>query len=261
MAHTRVRTEMRQTTMRCGIILVGLLIGAMVHGHASAQSNLQVLPDTLTRRQLNPIMREMAGGLGVNCAYCHVNSDPSDLRTFDFASDDKPQKRIAREMLRMVADINAERIPRAVAERPERSDPVEVTCATCHRSNTRPVFIEDVIASRLEEQGADSAIAYYRELRAQYFGGYQYNFGAGPLTALAESLSAQGRFDEALAFAGLAVEYYPDDSSPLYTLGQIQERAGQTDQAIETMERALEVAPDDFKEFFRRQIERLRGGR
>jgi tetratricopeptide (TPR) repeat protein len=251
---------MRPGAIRRGIILVGLAVGATAHGRASAQSNLQVLPDTLTRRQLTPIMREMADGLGVNCAYCHVMTDPSDMRSFDYALDDKPEKRIAREMLRMVADINSERIPRAVAERPDGSDPVEVTCATCHRSNARPVFIEDVIALRLEEQGIESAIAHYRELRGRYFGGYEYDFRAGPLTSLAQSLSGEGRFDEALAFAGLAVEYYPEDSDTLFTLGQIQERAGHTDRAIETMTRALELAPEDRKAFFQRQIDRLRGG-
>lgn len=259
-ARTRQGKEMRLKAIRWSLILAGLVVCVTVPGTAAAQENLQVLPDTLTRRQLMPIMREMGAGLGVNCGYCHVQTDPADPRSFDYALDAKPEKRIAREMLRMVADINSERIPRAVAERPDGSDPVQVTCVTCHRGIARPVLIQDVIAGRLEDQGLESAIAYYRELRGRYFGGYQYDFTAGPLTALAQSLSAQERFDEALAFAGLAVEYAPEDASVLFALGQIHERAGHIDQAIETMTRALELAPEDRKPFYQRQIDRLRGG-
>jgi len=236
--------------------MVGLVTATMAHGRpASAQSpnlkNLRVLPDTLTRRQIMPIMRDIAGGLGVGCIYCHVGDDPSNLRSFEFASDDKPEKRIAREMLRMVAKINSEEIPRAIAELPDSSVRVRVTCATCHRSNTRPVFIEDAITKRLTDDGLEAAIAYYRELREKYYGGYQYDFRSGPLTSVAERLAGQDRFDEALAFARLAIESYPEDSGALYTLGQTQERAGHVDDAIKTMTRALEVAPDNFKEFFR----------
>lgn len=252
---------MRSRAIRCRIILVGLVVvAAMAHGQASAQTNLQVLPDTLTRRQLTPIMREVADGLGVNCAYCHVQSDPADMRTFDYAADDRPEKRIAREMLRMVADINARRIPQAIAARQVSTAAVEVTCATCHRGSARPAFIEDVMTRHLEEDGLDAAIAHYRELRSRFFGGYQYDFRPGPLTSLAQSLAADERFDEALAFAGLAVEFYPQDSNPLFALGQIHAQAGHSDQAIEIMTRAMDLAPEDRKEFFRRQIERLRGG-
>jgi hypothetical protein len=45
--------------------------------------------------------------LGVECSYCHVGTDDRSLTDFEFPSDAKETKRIAREMVRMVAAINA----------------------------------------------------------------------------------------------------------------------------------------------------------
>jgi hypothetical protein len=46
------------------------------------------------------LMRGYAIGLGIRCHHCHVGEgdDPS---TFDFASDAKPAKTLARQMMRM----------------------------------------------------------------------------------------------------------------------------------------------------------------
>jgi hypothetical protein len=54
---------------------------------------------------------------------------------FDFASDAKPEKKVAREMIRMVRDINGNyisKLPHDPGETPS------VTCGTCHRGHTTP---------------------------------------------------------------------------------------------------------------------------
>src|SRR5215470_5120672 len=78
---------------------------------ADKPKNLKVLPTDLTRDSVVKIMRfVVASGLGVTCSYCHgAPNVPFD--SIDFASDERPTKRTAREMMRMVARINGELLP------------------------------------------------------------------------------------------------------------------------------------------------------
>src|SRR5580692_13151166 len=63
--------------------------------------NLQVLPKDWPGSRLQPVMIGFTRALGVRCSYCHVGEEGKPLSTFDFASDDNPNKNRAREMLRM----------------------------------------------------------------------------------------------------------------------------------------------------------------
>jgi hypothetical protein len=81
--------------------------------------NIQVLKD-LPADQLLPTMHGFSQSLGVRCGFCHAPGD--------FASDAKPQKKVARQMILMARDIN------------KRNKVVkgQVTCYTCHRGNEEP---------------------------------------------------------------------------------------------------------------------------
>ena len=57
------------------------------------------------------------------------------LDKFDFASDTKPQKNVARMMIRMSGEISAQ-ITKAI---PDASTRGQVTCFTCHRGQPKPV--------------------------------------------------------------------------------------------------------------------------
>ncbi|MFL6764261.1 MAG: c-type cytochrome [Sphingomicrobium sp.] len=94
--------------------------------------NLKVFPATITRGQLLSNMKFFAQSLGVRCTYCHVGEEGKPLATFDFASDAKEKKLIARKMLAMVHRINAEDF------RVTDFAKVKVTCFTCHRGATKP---------------------------------------------------------------------------------------------------------------------------
>jgi hypothetical protein len=98
-----------------------------------AFKNLQVLPKDIGKDQLFPIMKGFAQGLGVRCTHCHVGTEGQPLSTFDFASDAKPTKLIARKMLAMVHRINEQDLG--------VKDPkdLKVTCYTCHRGATKPL--------------------------------------------------------------------------------------------------------------------------
>src|SRR5262245_8227574 len=99
----------------------------------AARPNLKVL-QALPEAQLFPLMNLLADSLGVRCEYCHVQATPDLTRTpanvggWAWDRDDKHQKRTAREMMRMVVDLNAGRFQGAA----------RVTCFTCHRGSTQP---------------------------------------------------------------------------------------------------------------------------
>jgi hypothetical protein len=95
--------------------------------------NLKVLPKTTSREDLIGTMRRFSQSLGVRCTHCHVGEEGKPLSTFDFASDKKANKAIARDMLRLVHRLNTKDLP-AIAglESPQ------VTCYTCHRGAKEP---------------------------------------------------------------------------------------------------------------------------
>jgi outer membrane lipoprotein-sorting protein len=87
------------------------------------QKNIQVLKG-LPQSQLGPVMNYVSVSLGVKCTFCHVNKDGN----WDFAADEKPEKATAREMIKMVLNINKTNFKGVT----------EVGCNTCHRGRTNP---------------------------------------------------------------------------------------------------------------------------
>ena len=98
-------------------------------------TNLQVLPKTITRAELVPIMRGFALNLGTRCEHCHVG-EGNDLSKFDFAADTKPAKGVARQMLKMVAVLNAQ--VDGIGDPAPKGSP-KITCFTCHRGALKPL--------------------------------------------------------------------------------------------------------------------------
>jgi photosynthetic reaction center cytochrome c subunit len=84
--------------------------------------NIQVLKD-IPADQLVPTMQFIAGALGVDCEFCHVE------HAMD--KDDKKEKQTARKMMAMELAINKSHF----------DNEVEVTCYTCHRGSPHPVGI------------------------------------------------------------------------------------------------------------------------
>ena len=94
--------------------------------------NLKILPKDIKRADLLATMKLFSQSLGVRCTFCHVGVDGTPLSTFDFASDAKPNKAIARDMLRLADRLNSQDLP-AIGG---LIDP-HVTCYTCHRGSTK----------------------------------------------------------------------------------------------------------------------------
>ena len=97
--------------------------------------NLQVLPKDISSKQLQHIMvDEFQDGLGVGCGFCHAKKEGTLL--LDYASDEKPEKEIARSMMRMTMEINKKYFE---MEQPLIGDDLLViTCSSCHKGTPHP---------------------------------------------------------------------------------------------------------------------------
>ncbi len=86
------------------------------------QKNIQVLKG-LPQSQLVPVMNYMAASLGVRCNFCHINKGG----VWDYASDEKGEKKQTREMILMTMNVNKTTF----------KGNNEVSCFTCHRGRTQ----------------------------------------------------------------------------------------------------------------------------
>ena len=110
----------------CVVAAIATVADVDAQGGAQAPlQNLQVLPKTMTRPEVQTLMRNVAASLGVQCSHCHVGS-PADR-----AKDDKPEKLMARKMFQMSMAINND-LMKDIGTAPTDGS-LRVTCFTCHR--------------------------------------------------------------------------------------------------------------------------------
>ena len=199
--------------------------------------NVKVIPKNTPPIQVVGMMRNFAGALGVRCQFCHVGQEGMPLAQFDFAKDEKRTKLVARQMMRMVEEIN-----RRVDSLPghhEQTIHVEVTCATCHRGVSRPMPLEQLVQETAQTAGADSASRVYRALRERYFGRAAYDFGEPTLNVAAFRLGRAGKFDEAFAILELNEEQFPASSNLATFRGNITLMKGDTAGAVAAFREAV----------------------
>lgn len=204
-------------------------------------TNLQVLPADISRQALVGAMRGYAGSLGVRCDHCHVGGDPETLEGFDFASDDKETKRVARAMIRMVGAINSEYLP---ATGRSEDSLLAVGCYTCHHGVNRPESLRTILLTTFAENGIEAVIARYEELRERYYGRAAYDFGRTALSSVAERIGRRhGDLEATERLLLYNIERFPDWDYHFFLLGQTRSRAGDLDGAREALRRALELSP------------------
>ncbi|PWT93110.1 MAG: hypothetical protein C5B55_05160 [Blastocatellia bacterium] len=85
--------------------------------------NIKVL-NGMPQSKLYPTMRFMAASLGFQCGSCHVIRNGY----IDAPADDKPEKQTARQMIKMVIELNKTSF---------QGNPT-ITCNTCHRGHRTP---------------------------------------------------------------------------------------------------------------------------
>lgn len=94
------------------------------------RKNIQVLKG-LPESQLFPEMNFIATSLGVQCGFCHVSQgkDAQGRTNWVWESDEKEEKKTARDMMRMVLAVNGGNFGLSRGQ---------VTCYTCHRGQEHP---------------------------------------------------------------------------------------------------------------------------
>jgi hypothetical protein len=214
---------------------------ALAQGHFPPDSlrNTQVIPRSTPVSNVVGTMRNFTSALGVRCQYCHVGREGMPLDSFDFASDQMRNKLVAREMMRMVGEIN-KRLD-TLPERPVAG--VTVTCMTCHHGISRPVSLAARLADTTLAVGAEAAIRDYRALRAQYYGRDSYDFGESSLNIAAFRTARAGHHDDALALLLLNESFFPASSGLSVFRGNILLMKGDTSAAAASFREALRRDP------------------
>jgi hypothetical protein len=212
---------------------------------ASAQAAGKWPPDSLVNTQVFPRstpvvqvwgqMRNIAFALGVECTFCHVGESGAPLAQIDFPNDSKRTKQVARQMLRMVQEIN-----RRIDTIPARPSPgVTVACATCHRGVARPVPLTTIVTETAVALNADSAIRAYQLLRDKYFGRDTYDFGEPTLTSAAFRVGRAGKYDDAFKLLDVNERLFPRSSAMAVIRGNIHLMRSDTAAAAAAFREAL----------------------
>ena len=117
-------------------VSVSVMAGATILKSSDEQYvNLKVLPKNINSKDLQKIMvDDFEDGLGVACNFCHAADKTTGQ--LDFASDAKPEKEIARTMMRTTIGINKKYFK---VKRPMiGTEALVVTCNTCHKGVAFP---------------------------------------------------------------------------------------------------------------------------
>lgn len=116
-------------------IILFTAMGMVLPEKKNNYRNLKILPADISDKKLDSIMENYAAALGVDCKFCHVaNKNKPD--SIDFTSDAEPMKENAREMMRIVIDVNQKYF-----YFDKNTPPVYLNvihCKTCHRGEAIP---------------------------------------------------------------------------------------------------------------------------
>ena len=244
------------TRATCAIALAAVVLGGTIllaqgpgGQFPATMTNLQVWPKDTAPAVIQNFMVAFNNSLGVQCNYCHVQRDGR----FDFASDDKREKRVARKMILLRDSINV--MLAAIVEKPVGAGPTSVEarpgaptrvlCASCHHGLPIPAPLNDAIGEAEARGGGVAGLAKFKELRAKYYGGQQYDFTENALVGLANRALNARRPADAIAYLQANLEYFPQSSATYVALAQATNAAGDKQGAVKAVERALELNPQN----------------
>lgn len=95
----------------------------------SVFKNIRMFKGIPAKRLLAIMNMGYSNSLGISCGHCH-NTD-------DFASEEKKQKEIARQMAAMNKEINNNLLKNIAGL---QSDPAIINCTSCHRGQLKPAL-------------------------------------------------------------------------------------------------------------------------
>ncbi len=224
----------------CLLLLAGSIVLSAQAPAGGAQqpggfTNLQVWPKDTSRAVIMQFMNAFGDSLGITCDYCHVQRDGK----FDFASDDKREKRVARQMILLRDSINV--VLPAIVGKPAGAGPTSV--------NGQPGMPVRVLCSSCSEAetngGGAAGLAKFKELRAKYYGGQQYDLRENALVGIANRATTAKRPDDALAYLQQNLEYFPKSAVTYVAMAQAKNGKGDKQGATKELEKALELDPQN----------------
>lgn len=111
---------------------------ASINGTKKTGRNLKVLPIDISDTRLDSFMHVYTKALGEDCKFCHAPA--ASLRfgetNLDFESDSNPMKNNARDMMKMVIDINGRYFRYDSTKAPVYL--TTISCMNCHRGSAVP---------------------------------------------------------------------------------------------------------------------------
>ena len=201
--------------------------------------DLQVLPKDWTGARLRPLMIGFTRALGVRCSYCHKGEEGKPLSTYDFASNENPNKNRAREMYRMLGDIN-EHLKKI---EPSGDKRVNMWCQTCHRGRPRPMTLDEELGEQYRKKGVQAALDDYADLKKRFYGRGSYDFGEDSLNVFGYTVLEANDTAGAIRVFKLNAETFPDSSNVWDSLGEGYLKAGDLKNAQQNYEKALSLDP------------------
>lgn len=241
----RLRGRMlRPALLRGSIVLAGIAVFAVPAWSQQEwqwpekPTNLQVFPKDWTGQRLRPVMVQFTRALGVRCSYCHKGEEGKPLSTYDFASDANPNKDRAREMLRMLKDINED----LKKIQPSGDQRVNMWCHTCHRGRPRPMTLPEELAEQYRKNGVRAALDHYADLKKRFYGRGAYDFDEDGLNSFGYIVLEKDPAGAIQVFQ-LNAQTFPQSGNVWDSLGEAYLKARDTKKARESYAKSLELDP------------------
>jgi len=201
--------------------------------------NLLVFPKDWSGTRLRPVMIGFTRALGVRCSYCHKGEEGKPLSTYDFASDENPNKDRAREMYRMLGDIN-EHLKKIKLS---GDKPVNMWCHTCHHGRPRPMTLDEELAEQYRTKGLQAALDDYADLKKKFYGRASFDFGEGSLNAFGYTLLEGKDTLGAVQVFKLNADTFPGSANAWDSLAEAYMKSGDPKNAQLNYEKAMTIDP------------------
>ncbi len=228
------------------LALLSLTFAFAVSAHAQEPwswpekpKNLQVFSKDWSGTRLRPVMIGFTRALGVRCSYCHKGEEGKPLSTYDFASDENPNKDRAREMYRMLGDIT-DHLKKIT---PSGDKPVNMWCHTCHHGRPRPMTLDEELSEQYRIKGLQAALDDYADLKKKFYGRSAYDFGEGSLNSFGYTLLEGKDVPGAIQVFKLNANTFPESAKVWDSLAEAYMKSGDPKNAQLNYEKALTLDP------------------
>ena len=114
-----------------------------------------------------------------------------------------------------------------------------------------------MISEAEKSGGAIAGLAKFKELRAKFYGGQQYDFTQYALVGIATTALNAKRPDDALTYLQANLEYFPKSSMTYQAMAQAKNVKGDKGAAIKDLETAVQLDPQNAQA--KNQLQQLKG--